>query len=178
MSEAKRTIKQRVIHGVKEYLSISAYLFVVFSLFAIYKSVILAEHHIDFVLHGFALINALALAKVILLAQDLKLADRYREEPLIYPTVLKSIVFTIVLACFKIVEEAVVGMWFHGKSFQDSIAAIAGGSWKGLFSFTVLLFVVLIPFFGFTELRRVFGDRLVGAFLRPRHLLNLPPVES
>jgi hypothetical protein len=27
---------------------------------------------------------------------------------------------------------------------------------------------VLVPFFGFTELRRVFGgDRLVGAFFRP-----------
>lgn len=51
---------------------ISFYLFVVFSLFAIYRSVILAEHHIDFVPHGLALINALALAKVILVAQELR----------------------------------------------------------------------------------------------------------
>jgi len=65
---------------------------------------------------------------------------------------------------------------FHGRSFQDSIAVFAGGSWKGLLSLTVLLFVVLVPFFGFTELRRVFGgDRLVGAFFRSRDLLNLPP---
>jgi hypothetical protein len=38
---------------------------------------------------------------------------------------------------------------------------------------------VLIPFFGFTELRRVFGDdRLIGVFFRPRHLLNLPSTGS
>jgi hypothetical protein len=44
---------------------------------------------------------------------------------------------------------------------------------------SLLVFVMLIPFVGFTELRRVFGaDRLAGAFFRPRHLLNLPPTES
>jgi hypothetical protein len=175
MSEGKRTLKQRAFHGLREYLVISFYLFVVFSLFAIYKSVILAEHHIDFAPHGLALINALALAKVMLVAQELHLADQFRDAPLIYPTLLKSFAFTIVLACFKIAEEAAVGM-FHGKSFHESIAVFAGGSWKGVLSLTVLLFVVLVPFFGFTELRRVFGeDRLVGAFFRPRHLLNPPP---
>jgi hypothetical protein len=36
-----------------------------------------------------------------------------------------------------------------------------------------------VPFFGFTELWRVFGpERLVGVFFRPRRLLNLPPTES
>jgi hypothetical protein len=175
MSEGKRTLKQRAFHGLREYLVISFYLFVVFSLFAIYKSVILAEHHIDFAPHGLALINALTLAKVMLVAQELHLADQFRDAPLIYPTLLKSFAFTIVLACFKIAEEAAVGM-FHGKSFHESIAVFAGGSWKGVLSLTVLLFVVLVPFFGFTELRRVFGeDRLVGAFFRPRHLLNPPP---
>ncbi|HEV2986843.1 MAG TPA: hypothetical protein VG759_00265 [Candidatus Angelobacter sp.] len=175
MSEGKRTLKQRAFHGLREYLVISFYLFVVFSLFAIYKSVILAEHHIDFAPHGLALINALALAKVMLVAQELHLADQFRDAPLIYPTLLKSFAFTIVLACFKIAEEAAVGM-FHRKSVHESIAVFAGGSWKGVLSLTVLLFVVLVPFFGFTELRRVFGeDRLVGAFFRPRHLLNPPP---
>jgi hypothetical protein len=178
VSETKLTLKQRAFRGAREYLMISLYLFVVFGLFAIYKSVILAEQHIDFEPQGLALINALALGKVILIAQELHFAEQFQGAPLIYPTLLKSFAFTIVLACFKIIEEAVVGMLFHGKSFQDSIAAIAGGSWKGFFTFMVLLFVVLIPFFGFTELRRVFGDRLVGAFFRPRHLLNLPPAES
>jgi hypothetical protein len=53
----------------------SFYHFVVFSLLVVYKSLILAEHHIAFARHGFALINALALAKVMLVAQELHLAD-------------------------------------------------------------------------------------------------------
>ena len=178
MKDAKRTVKQKAVQEVREYLVISLYLFVVFSLFVIYKSVILAEHHIDFALHGLALINALALAKVILVAQELHLADQFRDAPLIYPTLLKSFVFTIVLACFKIAEDAIIGR-FHGKSFYESISDLGGGSWKGILTLTLLLFVVLIPFFGFTELRRAFGeDRLVGVFFRSRHLLNLPPTGS
>ncbi len=178
MSGPKRSLKQRAVHGMREYLVISLYLFIVFSLFTIYKSVILAEHHIDFTLHGFALINALALAKVMLIAQELHLADQFRDAPLIYPTVLKSFVFTILLAGFKIAEQAAVGM-YHGKPFDKSLSDLGGGSWQGILSLTGLLFVVLIPFFGFTELRRVLGrDRLVGVFFRPRHLLDLPPSRS
>lgn len=178
MSEAKRKLKQRVIHGMRDYLIIFLYLFVVFSLFATYKAAILAEHQIDLVPQGLALINALALGKVILVGQELHLADRFRDAPLIYPTLLKSFVYTLLLACFKIVEEAAVGM-YHGEPFGKSIAAFAGGSWRGFLSLSVLLFVVLIPFFGFTELQRALGeDRLLGGFLRARHLLNPPTKRS
>jgi hypothetical protein len=88
VGETNRSLKQKAVHEIREYLVISFYLFVVFSLFVVYTSVILAEHHIDFALHGFAVINALALAKVMLVAQELHLADQFRDAPLIYPTLL------------------------------------------------------------------------------------------
>jgi hypothetical protein len=84
VSETKRALKQRVFHAMREYLVIAFHLFVVFSVFAICKSVILAEHDIDLAPQGFALINAPALAKVMLVAQELHLADQFKEEPLIY----------------------------------------------------------------------------------------------
>ena len=178
MSHGKQPLKQKVVHEMREYLVISFYLFVVFSLLVVYKSLILAEHHIDFVHHGVALISALALAKVMLTAQELHLADWFGDAPLIYPTLVKSFVFTVVLACFKVAEEVVVGR-IHGKSFHESIADLGGGTWKGILTLAMLLCIMLVPFFGFTELRRVFGsDRLVGAFFRPRHLLDLPPTRN
>jgi hypothetical protein len=177
VNQAKRTWKQRVFRGMRQALAIASYLFVVFTLFDIHKSVILAEHRIDLVQFGLNFINASALAKVILVGQELNLADQFWDVPLIFPTLLKSFVYTVLLACFKIVEGTVVGI-FTGRSFSESVAAFAGGSWKGLLCLTVVLFVVLIPFFAFGELRRVFGDRIIEAFLRPRHLLNLPSEES
>lgn len=169
-----RHLKQKVAHGMRQYLVISFYLFAVFSLLVVHKSLILAEHRIDYRLHGFALINALALAKVMLVAQELHFGEWLDDAPLIYPTLLKSFAFTVVLACFKIAEDFIIGR-LHGKTFQESVADLGGGSWKGILTISALLFVMLIPFFGFNELRRVFGpDRLIGAFFRPRHPANLP----
>jgi uncharacterized membrane protein len=73
------------------------------------------------------------------------------------------------LACFKITEETAVGM-FHGKSFPESFAGIGGGSWMVVSFLSLVLFVVLVPFFGFTELRRVFGEgKLEKLFFTSRH---------
>ena len=172
MSSTHKSLKQKVAHETREYFVITFYLFAVFALLVIHKSIILAEHHIDYTLHGIALINALALAKVMLTAQDLHLGEWFGDAPLIYTTLLKSFVFTVVLACFKIVEDFLVGK-LHGKSFQESISDFAGGTWKGIVTLSLLVCIMLIPFFGFTELRRVLGpDRILAVFFRPRRFWN------
>jgi len=149
---------------------IAVYLWLVLGLLVMHKSVILAEYHIDFAYHGLALINALALAKVMLVAKDLHLGEQFDEAPLIYPILLKSALFSVVLACFKILEEIAVGL-YRGQSFHQSIADLAGGTWKGVVVLTVLLFGVLIPFVGYGELERVLGERkLKQLFLHSRPL--------
>jgi hypothetical protein len=170
MNASTRTLKQKAYQGIKEYLVISCYLCIVFSLFALYKSVILAEHHIAIASQGFALLNGLALAKVMVVAQELHFADQLKTAPLIYPTLFKSATFAVLLGCFKILEETAVGL-YHGRSFGESITAIGGGTLKGTLSLMALLAVLLIPFFGFTELRRVFGEgKLERLFFTSRHL--------
>jgi hypothetical protein len=157
MATPSQSLKQRAYHQLKEFLLIAFYLWLVFGLLIVYKSVILAEYHIDFAYHGIALINALALAKVMLVLKDLHLGERLDRAPLIYPTLLKSALFTLVLACFKILEDDLLGH-YRGQSFHQSISDLAGGTWKGITILTVLLFVVLIPFVGYGELGRVLGE--------------------
>jgi hypothetical protein len=116
---------------LKEYLVTALYLWAVFGLLVMFKAVTLAEQHISFVNHGFAVINALALPKVMLIAKDLHLGQRFDEAPLIYPTLLKSAVFAVILACFKILEDAAIGL-YHGRSFHQSIvnsAEVLGRAW-------------------------------------------------
>ena len=69
MSAPKPTVKQKADQGPNSYLTLACYLWVVFALFVLYRCVILSEHDIPFAPHGFALVNALVLAKVILVAQ-------------------------------------------------------------------------------------------------------------
>ena len=172
MGIPNRTLKEKAYQQLKEFLLIALYLWLVFGLLIVYKSVVLAEYHIDFAYHGLALINALALAKVMLVAKDLHLGEKFDEAPLIYPTLLKSALFTVVLACFKLLEEAVVGL-YRQESFHQRIANLGGGTGRGILTLTVLLFVVLIPFVGFGELQRVLGaGKLAQVFFHPRPLEN------
>jgi hypothetical protein len=169
MNASKPTLKQKAWQGMKEYLVISLYLWLVFGLFVIYQSAILAEHDIPFAFHGFALINALALAKVMLVAREFNFADNFKNAPLIVPTLFKSAAFAVVLGCFKILEAIGVGL-YHGRSVSESITEVGGGTIEGILVLIALLAVQLIPFFGFTELRRVFGEgKLERLFFTSRH---------
>jgi len=78
-----------------------------------------------------------------------------------------------VLACRKVLEDAAVGL-IHGKSFSQRIADLGGGTWQGILTLTVLLFVVLIPPFAFGELQRAVGEgklaQLLSAGVRCQNL--------
>ena len=61
MGTTSHTLKERAYRELKEFVVIALYLWVVFGLFLLYKSVILNED-IGYVAKGVALINALILA--------------------------------------------------------------------------------------------------------------------
>ena len=173
MDTPKPTLKQKAYHELKEFFWIALYLWVILALFQLYRSLLLREEHMSVVVHqGFAIINALALGKVLLIAKALHLGDWADRWPLIYPTLMKSALFTVVLACFKVLEEAGLGM-YRGKSFQESIADLGGGTLNGILCVSLILFVTLIPFFVVTELQGVLGEgKLMQLFFRPRSSLS------
>jgi len=165
---SNRSLKQKAYSELKEFLIIAVYLYVVFALFLVYKSVILDEETISYLAHGVALINALAFGKIVLIGEALHLGEKANERPLIYPTLLKSAMFSVLLAVCKILEDAGIGL-YRGKSFAESIADFGGGTWKGILTYTALMFVLFIPFFGFSELRRVLGEgKLAQIFFHRR----------
>jgi hypothetical protein len=77
METTSRTLKQKAVEQMKEFLLIALCLWLVFGLLVVYRSVILAKYHIDFASHGFALFNALALGKIMLVAKDFHLGERF-----------------------------------------------------------------------------------------------------
>jgi hypothetical protein len=155
----KPTVKQRVVSGVKEYALIVSYLWIVLLLLELYKFAIYRElnqaYRIDYKI-GFALINALVLGKVILLGEDFHVAERLKGKRLFYSILFKSAVYAVLLVCFNVLEEVIVGMW-HGKTLAQSIPQVGGGGLEGELIVGTILFVVLIPFFAYTELRRGLG---------------------
>src|SRR5215471_7214062 len=132
--------KQRGLSEIRKLFWIFLYLWVLLCLFSVHKSLVLNEQHVFFHL-GFAAINALLLAKVMLTGEIFHLADNLKHKPLIYPIVFKSAVFSILLISFYLIEEVLLGMW-HGKTLVDSIPALGGGNLKGTFVVGMIMFVV------------------------------------
>ena len=73
---------------------------------------------------------------------------------LIYPVLLRSILFAVVFIIFDIIEKMVIGV-LHGKAVADSIETFGGGGILGAILVAIIVAIALIPFFGFVELSRL-----------------------
>ena len=157
-----RKLAERAVDEVRRFVVMFLYLWVLFGLFALHQMIILHQEGMNFTTQGFALVNALVLAKVMLIAEDLRIGHWLRSRPLIYPILGESLIFTVVFICFHVVEHLVIGL-FKGETLRESVPVIGGGGLAGLLSVAMIFFVALIPFFAFRNLSRELGaDRLKG----------------
>jgi len=156
--QPQRHLKEKAIEEFKQFIIIFVYLWAVFGLMSIHKSFVLAQRHLDYGEHAFAVVNALVFAKVVLVAEALGLGERFRDKPLIYPVMYKCFLFTLVVIGFHMIEIASVGLWHH-NTIANSLAVEGLGSLKGILSVGIMSFVLLLPFFLFRELGRVVGHK-------------------
>ena len=169
----KPNLKERVVGELKQFLAMFLYLWVLFALFALHNRIIFAEHHLNYPAQGFAVINALIMAKVMLIAEALHLGRKFEDKPLIYPILYKSFAFSVVLIGFHILEAVLVGV-LSGRSIAQSFPPIGGGSLQGIVSVGTIVFVVLIPFFAFREVDRVIGKGKLWSLLFRRETTVTP----
>jgi hypothetical protein len=164
LSRHRKNRRQKIIKEIKKFLTMTAYLWVLFFLFSLHESIVLSQYHIGYTFFGIPIVNALVLAKVMLVADDLHLGERFKERPLIYPIVYKSIMFAIVFIIFHILEESLIGM-FRGRPISESLSSVGGGSLGGILSRAAILVVALGPFFAFREIGRAIGERELRSLL-------------
>ena len=166
--QKKRTWKERVFHEMAEYWIAVIYLTLVFAAFTQYRRFILAHYDIAYTNYWVALIEALILAKVITIGTVLRLGRGLEKKPLIYPTLYKTVVFTLFVIAFTVVEHAVKGLW-NGKGLTGGLVELYGERFHELLAGALAIFVALIPFFGVKELGRVLGeDKIRALFFRTR----------
>jgi len=164
----KRSLKERLLHEVVEYWVNFCYLALVFAAFTQYRRFVLAAHDITYTNYWVAVIEALVLAKVISIGGVLRLGRGLEQKPLIYPTLYKTVVFTLFVGAFTLIEHTIIGLW-KGKGLMGGLEEYFA---KGPYEFLagcVIFLVVLIPFFGVKELGRVLGgDKIQDLFFRRR----------
>jgi hypothetical protein len=158
--ETKKTegLKGKVRHEVTEYGLNVIYLTLVFATFTVYRRLILAAYDIVYANYWVALIEAVVLGKVIMIGSIVRLGRGLEAKSLIYPTLYKTVVFTVFVAVFKIIEHTIKGLW-HGEGLTGGLVELSQKGSHELLANSLIVFVALVPFFAIKELGRVFGEK-------------------
>ncbi len=173
----KGGLKERAIDELKAYAIITLYLWVLFVLFASYKRLLMHENGISAWNQGFAIVNALVFAKVILIAEALSLGEGHKGRTLLSVALRKSFLFTIILILFHIAEEG-VRAWFKDLPLSTALTDFGGGLWLGLATYAAIFFVALIPFFTVQEIAKAIGGDALWALLFNRGQKSFRLVED
>jgi hypothetical protein len=151
-------IKQKILHEIKQFVAISVYLTLFFSVFKWYKRLILAEYQVDYLGYGYVVIQSLALAKIILTGEALRVGRRYHERPLIVATLYKAVIFSALVWAFDVLEHLLIGT-IRGKELTEVLHEFLDKGWAHNIALTLVVFVAFLPFFAFRELERALGER-------------------
>lgn len=150
----KKSLKQKAVHEFKEVAILTTYLAFFFCALATYSMLLLGKFHISYFAYGTAIINALIIAKVILIGEVLHAGTRYEGKGLLYSAIWKAFVFGWLVFAFHLLEEMIKNL-IHGR---DAIGAFHEIRLDDLLSRTVVIICTFIPLFVFRELRRVIGE--------------------
>jgi hypothetical protein len=163
------TLRERFKTELREFVILAAYLYISFAALVAFKSAILQAEGVSFAPWAFAAIKAMLCAKFLLIGRMFGIGDGLaRKHPLIVSTIYNSVAFLIVLGLLTFLEEIVVG-YLRGESTVHSIAGIGGGTLEQFVATSVILLLILIPWFAFRALGEVIGDRtLARLYFEPR----------
>lgn len=167
-AETKPPLKQRLVEEIKAFWVIALYLWLFLGMFVIYRRLVAAEVGAPYLHAGFAFVQAMIIAKVVLVGRMLRFTRRFDDRPLVVPVLYKSVLFGVLVVAFGVVEHVVEG-WFHGKGLLGGLRTLAEIGTYELAARVVMLVVAFVPFFAFGELGRVLGfERLAAMFFSAR----------
>lgn len=129
-----------------------------FTAFTIYRQLILEEYINSYWHLGSGVIQALIIAKLIILGEVLHLGKKYENAPLIIPTLFKAVIFSIFVLLLTVLEHFVVG-YFTGKTWAVIYDHLIEKGIYEILARVYVMFFVFVLFFGFKETGRVIGDR-------------------
>lgn len=172
VQEEKPGWKKRIVAELRKLSITVIYIWVLLSVFALFREIILANYHINYsVKFGFALINAVILAKFMWLGEILHAGKRAAGKTLLYSTLWNSALFAVILVVCHLLEETLLNLW-HGESIVGSLSETVAAP-RTIFALPLVMFVVLIPFFFAKGLIEILGEDEIK-----RLLLKARPKDS
>jgi hypothetical protein len=153
-SSKRVALKQKAIHEGQEFAGISLYLGFFFCAVVTYSAILLGKFQVSYFSYSSALINALVIAKVILIGEYAHLGKKHETRPLALSALYKAFLFTLLVFSFHFVEE-VIKQLLHGDTAASAFLQIR---MNALVCRSLIVFCTFIPLFAFRELQRVLGE--------------------
>lgn len=151
------SFKQIIKNELGQFFMYTVFLAFFFCSLTIYSRLLLKEFSIIYFRFGYGIIQAVVLAKIIVVGKHLRLVEKFAGKPLIIPTLYKSIFFSIAAFAFSILEHFLV-QWLHGVSFQQAYQELVNEGIDIILAKIFIVFIVFILFFGLLELAGVVGE--------------------
>ena len=167
-------LKQKAMHEFVEMGVIFLYLAFFFCAISTYSMLLLNKFEISYFTYGASFINALVVAKVILIGEYARIGRKHEAKPLFYSAIYKAFVFCLLVFAFHLIEEAIKEL-VHGHRIT---AAFREMRIDDLLARTVIIFCTFIPLFAFRELQRVLGDDKFKAILFRASEVSKPKAQT
>jgi len=148
------SLKQKAAHELVQFVAIFLYLAFFFCALATYSMLLLRGFSVSYFTYGFALINALVIAKVILIGEYAHLGKKHEAKPLLLAAIHKAFLFTLLVFAFHVVEE-LIRLLIHRENMATAFHEIRIDYLLGR---SLVVFCTFIPLFAFRELQRVLGE--------------------
>ena len=159
MAEAKHAeLKEKAKEELRLLLIITAYLGILFCVFLSYQRLISRELGVTVFHYGAALIEALVIAKVILIGKAMGLGKKGSPGSLFFASLRAALVYGLLIALFAVLEHVVGGL-IHGKGFVGGLRELSGEGLYEILARALVLTVALIPFFAIWKLDEALGEK-------------------
>ena len=163
-------LRDKAVEEFRRFWAIAIYLALMLGAFTWYRRFILSESGISYVHYGVAVVEALILAKVILIGRALGLGKGSEGAPLIVSVLLKAVAYAAFVGLFFVLERVIEGL-VHGKTWGNIAQGLVSAGRDEILARTLMVVVTFIPFFAFWELDRVLGEgKLFALFFHKRML--------
>lgn len=161
-------IKGMAIRQARSFVVLFLYLWVLLGLFVLNQALVERAHGDTVTFQGFAFLNALVLAKVMLVIEELEVARWLRGRPLILVIFYEAAICTLFFLVFHVIERSVIAK-FSGHAITAHDIEVGGGGLVGALIVSIILFVSLLPFFAFKNVTRAIGADRMRQILFSRH---------
>jgi hypothetical protein len=155
-------VREKVLEEFKLFSIVFAYLALMFGAFLTYRRLVSSESGITYLHYGPGLIKAAVVAKIILVGQALKLGKSVESEPLRSSSLIKSVLYGLLVAAFNVLELAIEAL-LRGYDWQATANLVVMRGWQEVVAGALMTMVSFVPFFALWETGRVLGP---ASFLR------------